>query len=152
LEVKTTRSHTSRQVTIHGEDQLVPPDGGQLYLHLVRLEQVPGGGRSVSSLVDDLLAAGVPTESLFEALAATGVPVAQLAATTDVTFDVRERLTLPVDDQVPRITPSSFAGGRRPNGVIDLSYVIDLDQCLDSALSGSAYAELVQAIAVQGAA
>lgn len=152
VEVKTTRAHTSHQVTIHGEDQLLAPDGGQLYLHFVRLEQVPGGGRTVSSLVDQLLSAGVPTEPLFAAIAAAGVPVAQLAATNGITFDVRERLTLPVNDGMPKIIPSSFCGGRRPDGVVDVSYVIDLDQCLESALPESAYNELVKKIGQQGAA
>ena len=58
VEVKTTRAHTSRQVTIHGEDQLDAPDGGALHLHFVRLEEVPSGGASVTSLVDDLLTVG----------------------------------------------------------------------------------------------
>lgn len=151
LEVKTTRAHTSRQVSIHGEDQLVPPDGGDLYLHLVRLEQVPGGGRSVSSLIDELLTAGAPTELLFEAVTAAGVPVAQLAATNGVTFDVRERLTVPVDDQTPRIVPATFVGGSRPGGVVDISYVIDLDGCLGSALPDAAYTDLLKTIVTQAA-
>lgn len=152
IEVKTTRSHTSHRVTIHGEDQLVAPEGGELFLHFVRLEQVPGSGRTVSSLVDELLTLGVPAEQLFDALSAGGVPVAQLAASSDIAFDVRERLTLPVNDQMPKVVPSSFASGRRPKGVIDISYVIDLDQCIDSALSDSAYTELVAKIAERGLA
>lgn len=152
VEVKTTRAHTSRQVTIHGEDQLLVPDGGQLYLHFVRIEEVPGGGRSISSLVDELLTAGVHTETLFDKMADAGIPVAQLEATADIAFDVRERLTLPVDDTMPRIIPSSFAGGHRPSGVVDISYVIDLDTCWCSALSEPDYKELVKAIAAQGTA
>ena len=138
-------------MTIHGEDQLLAPDGGQLYLHLVRLEEVPGGGRSVSSLVDELLTAGVPTETLFDKIAAAGLPVAQVAATTGIAFDVRERLTLPVDDTMPRIIPSSFSGGHRPGGVVDISYVIDLDRCLGSALPEPAYTDLMKTIAAKGA-
>ena len=69
VEVKTTRSHTARVVTVHGEDQLLEPDDGTLYLHLVRLEAVPDGGRSVSNLVDEILAAGAPAQELFHALA-----------------------------------------------------------------------------------
>lgn len=152
IEVKTTRAHTSHQVTIHGEDQLLAPEGGELYVHFVRLEQVPGGGRTVSSLVDELLTAGVQAEPLFEAIAAAGVPVAQLPATNDITFDVRERVTLPVNDEMPKIIPSSFYGDRRPEGVVDISYVVDLDQCLEFSLPGSAYSDLVKKIGQQGAA
>jgi hypothetical protein len=151
VEVKTTRSHTSHRVTIHGEDQLLAPDGGRLYLHVVRLEQVPGGGRSVSSLVDELLSIGVAAEPFFDAITAAGVPVSQLAATAGIGFDVRERLTLPVDHMMPRIVPSSFVGGRRPGGVVDISYVIDLAECLGSALPEAAYTDLVTRIAEEGA-
>jgi hypothetical protein len=151
IEVKTTLSHTSHHVTIHGEDQLVAPEHGQLFLHFVRLEQVPGGGRSVSSLVDELLTFGVAAEALFDRLKAAGLPVAQLAATSEIGFDVREQFTVPVDDHIPKVVPSSFALGHRPQGVVDISYVIDLDCCIDSALGDSAYQELVITIAEQGA-
>lgn len=150
IEVKTTRSHTSRRVTIHGEDQLLPPDGGQLYLHFVRIEQVPGASQSVASIVDALLSAGCPAEPLFTAINKAGVPATQLVASAEITFDVRERVTLLVDDNTPKITPDSFANRSRPSGVVDLSYVIDLDQCIQSSLPHGAYNELVKEIAEQG--
>ncbi|PQM45150.1 hypothetical protein C1Y40_04691 [Mycobacterium talmoniae] len=146
IEVKTTRSHTGHRVTIHGEDQLLGPQGGALYLHLVRLEEVHGGGRSVTSLVDELLAAGVSAERLFEALTAAGLNVVDLPAIAEVTFDVRERLTLLVDDHTPRIVPASFAGGQRPIGVVDLTYVIDLNSQLDRALGDASYEKLMRTI------
>jgi hypothetical protein len=151
LEVKTTRSHTGHRVTIHGEDQLLAPDDGGLYLHFVRLEETHGGSLSVLTLVDDLLAAGVSAEKLFEALTAGGVPVVDLAATGEVTFDVRERMTLPVDDRMPRIVPTSFVGGHRPPGVIDISYVVDLTNRLDDALNADSYATLVHSLASETA-
>jgi hypothetical protein len=146
LEVKTTRSHTSRRVTIHGEDQLEAPEGGTLHLHLVRLEEVPDGGRSVASVVDELLSVGVNAEALFSALSAAGIPITELAATAEVLFEVRERLTIPVDDSTPRITPASFVAGARPTGVVDIIYTIDLDQVRARALDDGAYAELISAL------
>ncbi len=143
IEVKTTRAHTSRQVTIHGEDQLDAPEGGTLHLHLVRIEEVPDTGRSVSSLADELLSEGVPADELFTALGAAGVPAAELSGTADVTFEVRERFTVPVDAETPRIVPDSFIGGARPVGVVDLSYVVDLDHSIDRALDGDGYANLL---------
>ena len=143
MEVKTTRSHTSRKVTIHGEDQLEPPENGTLHLHLVRLEEVPDGEHSVASLADELLAIGVGAEALFEALSAAGVPITDLSATADVAFQLRERLTVPVDDDMARIVPASFVGGARPVGVVDISYVIDLDHSLDRALDEDAFAALL---------
>lgn len=147
IEVKSTRAHTARRVTIHGEDQLEPPAGGQLYLHLVRLEQVAGAGHSVASIVDALLASGAAVELLFDSLAAAGLPAADLAASADIRFEVRERLTVPIDYRAPRIVPASFIGGARPPGVVDLTYVIDLDHMLDRALDSAAYDALIARIA-----
>jgi hypothetical protein len=143
LEVKTTRAHTSHEVTIHGEDQLERPEDGFLYLHFVRLEEVPSGGETVQSLIDDLLSSGATADRLFEALTAAGIPVAELAATSDTSFQVRERLTLPIDDEAARIVPSSFVGGARPSGVVDLSYVISLDHFIDRSLTDSDYRQLI---------
>ena len=147
VEVKTTRAHSSREVVIHGEDQLEIPPGGSLHLHFVRIEEVPGDGETVNSIVDELLSLGTATERLFESLDAAGLPLSELAATTDVSFQVRERLTVPVDNATPRIIPASFVGGTKPVGVGDLSYVINLDHVLDRALDPAAYRKLVSELA-----
>lgn len=143
LEVKTTRAHTGREVTIHGEDQLEAPENGSLYLHFVRLEEVPSGGETVQSLVDDLLSSGATADRLFKALTAAGIPLAELAASSDTSFEVRERLTLPIDDHAPRIVACSFVGGARPIGVLDLTYVISLDHFTERTLNAVGYRELV---------
>lgn len=147
LEVKTTRAHTSRDVTIHGEDQLEAPEGGSLHLHFVRLEEVPSGGETVYSVVDDLLSVGAVTDRLFEGLTAAGIPLSELAATDDVSFVVRERLTLPIDAETPRIVADSFVGGARPNGVLDLSYVISLDHFISRTLNEGDYRQLISDLA-----
>ena len=138
MEVKTTRAHTGYRVTIHGEDQLLAPDGGQLYLHFVRLESVHGG---------QLRLTGVSAEHLFRALTASGVAAVDLPATDKTTFDVLERMTLPVDDQTPRIVPDSFTGGKRPPGVVDITYVINISQDADRALSADAYGRVTANVA-----
>lgn len=147
IEVKTTRSHTRREVSINGEDQLLEPDGGTLHLHFIRLEEAPEHGRSVAALVDDLLGLGVTAEPLFAALERSGVPPADIAETEQVRFDVRERLTFPVDDQSPRIVPHSFAGQTRPLGVTSLEYCIDLDHVLDRALTDDEFDSLIKGLA-----
>jgi hypothetical protein len=147
LEVKTTRSHTAREVTVHGEDQLLPPASGALLLHFVRLEEVLDGGRSVATLVDELLATGASAEQLYAALSASGVAPAELAAVSRVSFDTRERLTIPIDESTPRIIPDSFIHGARPVGVLDLTYRIDLDHSLDRALDPAEYTAAVRRLA-----
>jgi hypothetical protein len=150
FEVKTTRSHTGYRVTIHGEDQLVPPDGGHLYLHLVRLESVHEGVLRLPAIVDELLEVGVTAEKLFKALAASGIPAADLASTESTAFDVLERVTVPVTEETPRIIPGSFVDGRRPKGVVDIAYVIDLTGTLDLALDDTEYRALAASL-VSGA-
>ncbi|MEV0802468.1 PD-(D/E)XK motif protein [Kribbella sp. NPDC050281] len=150
VEVKATRSHTSRIVTIHGDDQLEEPTGGTLFLHFIRLEEAAGSGRSVPSIVDELLALGASAEDLFTALARVGVPVAQLAQVSDVMFEVRERLTFPVDERAPRIVPSSFKRDERPLGVVDVRYQIDLDHVLENALDLREYVDVVNSLAAGG--
>ncbi len=143
LEVKTTLSHTSREVVIHGEDQLLEPEGGRLHLHVVRLEHVPEGGNNLPLLIDDLLSRGASAEVLFAALGAAGLPAAELAETSGIAFDIRERFTVPVDARLPRITPASFTGGERPVGVRDIAYVIDLDHSLPQCLGEEAYSAML---------
>jgi hypothetical protein len=147
IEVKTTRSHTARVVTVHGEDQLLEPEGGSLYLQLVRLEDVPEGGGSVPELVDGLLTSGAPAGEVFDAVAASGLVPADYPAAATIRFDVRERLTVPVDDETPRIVPATFAAGARPVGVVDLVYRLDLDHSLGRALDPSAYTRLIVGLA-----
>lgn len=139
VEVKTSRAHTGYRVTIHGEDQLLPPEDGELYLHFVRLESVHSGQLRLTAVVDELLDSGVSAEQLFHALSASGIPAVDLPATDKTTFEVLERMTLPVDDQTPRIVPASFTSGERPQGVIDITYVIDLSQNKERALNDDAY-------------
>ncbi|TCM39648.1 PD-(D/E)XK motif protein [Kribbella sp. VKM Ac-2568] len=147
MEVKVTRSHTSRVVTIHGDDQLESPEGGALFLHFVRLEESAQAGRSIPSVVDELLALGVNTESLFTSLTRSGVNIGQLGLLSDIGFEVRERLTFPVDDSMPRIISSSYKNEARPLGVIDVRYQVDLDHALEHALDMVGYMDIVNGLA-----
>jgi hypothetical protein len=152
VEVKTTRAHTARIVTVHGEDQLVAPDGGTLYLHFVRLEEVAGLGVCVVDLVDELVGLGVHRLELFDALTLAGIPPAAFPLVGGVRFDVRERMTFVVDDAMPRIVPATFAAGERPAGVVDVVYRVDLDHIADRALDDKGKGRLVAALAVRGGA
>jgi hypothetical protein len=146
IEVKTTRAHTARVVTVHGEDQLLQPEGGTLHLHLVRLEEVAGAGRSVPALADELITQGASPRDVFSAIEAAGLPPSDYPSADAVSFEVRERFTVPVDAASPRIVPNTFASGERPAGVIDLVYRVDLDHCSDRALSPQDYTRLIQQV------
>lgn len=126
VEVKVILAAAGHVVSIHGVEQLAAPQPGDLHLHLVRLEAVPGGGHSVASLVEDILDAGAAADDLYRRLADAGIAADQVPATRSVTFDIRERLTIPVDDKTPRIVPASFTTGHTAPGVSEVVYRTDL--------------------------
>lgn len=144
LEVKTTRAHTRRVISVSGEEQFVPPDGGTLYLHFLRLEESPGTGVSLLDLIDEIVSTGVPRSELLAGLAGAGIPPSALSTVGTAWFDVRERLTLPVDDRMPRITPATFSAGRRPAGILGINYRVDLDHAIEHALPPNEYEALVR--------
>jgi hypothetical protein len=113
---------------------------------MVRLEEVAGLGVCVIDLADDLVALGVPRVGLFDALTAAGVPPAAFPQVGTIRFDIRERLTFPVDDETPRIIPSSFVAGERPAGIVDLSYRTDLDRVAERALGAPEYQQLLASL------
>jgi hypothetical protein len=137
-------------VTIHGEDQLEAPGGGVLFLHFIRLEESDRSGRSVSSVADELLDLGAPAEQLFTALARAGLPVAHLPDVADIGFEVRERLTFPVVDPLPRVVPATFRDGVRPLGVVDLQYKVDLDHAMQQVLDLSEYMGVIESMCAGG--
>lgn len=138
LEVKATRAHTAREVTIHGIDQLEPLEGGELFLEFVRLEEAVDDGRSVPDLVDQVLAAGVPASSLYAAVERAGLAPAQYGEARDIRFRVRERSVLPVTEGFPRIVSASFADGSAPAGIRDVVYRADLEVAMSARLHKTA--------------
>jgi hypothetical protein len=125
IEVKTTLSQVGRKVQIHGASQMIGPEGGLLVLAFVRLETVPNGSCSLSSLVKEVVSAGVARAKLLEVLEAHDVDLSK-AVVDEQKFEVREVRYYEVDERFPRITPLSFVGGALPQGVTDLSYGVEL--------------------------
>lgn len=127
MEVKTTRAHTASTVTIHGTDQLEAPEGGELFLHFVRLELAAGGSGSVPQLIDEMVAAGHSRVALYTLIQESGLDPAQLPLAKDFRFDIRERQTFMVTDDFPKLTVSDFVRGDLPDGVVDVTYRLDLN-------------------------
>lgn len=125
VEVKSTLAHTARQVTVHGIDQLEPPDGGTLTLAWYRFEVVPDGPLSVFDVADRLIGLGASSLELYRRLAAAGSPPSLMAPHDAVRFDVRDHQLFAVDDGFPRVVAAAFRDGV-PRGVDDLSYRITL--------------------------
>jgi len=127
IEVKSTLSHTGRQITVNGVDQLEMPPNGSLTLAWHRFEPVPDGPLSVFTVADRLIAAGVSAVDLYQRLEAAGSPPSARDVHDGVRFRLRERRFFTVDGDFPRITTATFPQGVPP-GVDDLSYKVTLPE------------------------
>lgn len=125
IEVKGTTRRVGRQVQIHGVEQLLPPDDGDLHLAYLRLEHVPGGSLSVAAVTRQLIAAGVTRDILLENLAVRDIPDLECDG-AKLSFELRETIWYRVDDTFPRIIPTSFVAGQLPTGVLGIAYDVDL--------------------------
>ncbi len=135
VEVKSTLSHTARQITVHGVDQLEPPDGGALTLAWHRFDVVADGPLSVFTLADRLIAAGVSAVELYDRLDSAGSPLSLRGQHESVRFALREQRFFAVEEGFPRIVTASFPAGV-PGGVDEITYRATLpgnDDALDPA-------------------
>lgn len=123
IEVKTSTATTGRKVRIHGVEQLQPPPHGCLDLVWIRVERVAEQGSTISDLVDRARRTGDDDTKLLFKLAEAGYRPADADLYQDVRFAVREQRWYEVDDDFPRIAPSSVVPG-----IFDLDYTVDLDQ------------------------
>lgn len=130
VEVKTTlRSATTGQVVhVSSIDQLEPPIGGDLYLHLVQLEEVTSGAISVSTLMKRLEAR--LDRDRFERMRARVMQIGLPAdGQSSATFIVLNRSTYHVRDSFPRLTKSRLVSQQLDVGVRSVQYDLDLAAC-----------------------
>lgn len=126
LEVKASTLRHGRLFEIHGHRQLEAPDGGQLYLAAMKLEEVVDRGHAVPDLLQQLFEAGVPRQPVVARLAKLGYDVGHEEVYRQQRFAVVEDRLYQVEDAFPKIVGGSFGSGDIPAGVVDLKYVIDL--------------------------
>ena len=114
----------ANRVRISDWDQLEVPAGGDLHLHVIRLEQVAQGDWSVPSLLDAIRAYldGRGLAALDEALVKYDQSLIRCARE----FSIKNRGTYRVADGFPRLVPSMLSAGTAP-GVSGVSYELDLD-------------------------
>jgi len=126
LEVKTTVQRKGCIITIHGHKQLEPFEGSNLFLAIFIIEEVPVGGQSILDLVNSLVDLGVDRLSLFNKLSKVNITAKNINESSGFrALLVAEKMYL-VGNNFPAITTLSFKNNELPNGVIDLTYQIDL--------------------------
>ncbi len=125
VEVKATSAPDGQAVRIHGIDQLVTPVGGGLMLWWMRLDTSSMSGVSVPDRVETTAQRLPRPHELWQLLARAGYYLADRERYDNIRFSIAEQQRYLVDDDFPRIVPSSFAGGF-PMGVSDVRYTVDL--------------------------
>jgi hypothetical protein len=130
VEVKTTlRSLTAGQIVhISAIDQLEPPVDGQLYLHLIQLEEVASGPITISGLIAQIASrinAGGLTR-LRARVERAGLPA---DGSYGNAFAVIGRTTYDVRPQFPRLTKSKLVSQQLDVGVRAVQYDLDLAAC-----------------------
>lgn len=126
VEVKASLSEEQRKIRVQSLQQLDIPESAGLYLYFVRLREPTGQGISIPDLVDELLPMGINSGELHDRLSRLGYSPVDRDAYATTRFEVVEESLFRVDDEFPRLTPTSLRGAL-PTGVISLAYDIDLD-------------------------
>ena len=124
MEVKTTMAHLGSTITVHGPDQLDPPEGHELHICLVGVT-VDESGRSVVDIVTEIRELGVPSDKLAEALEQVGYSP-EPGTAWHTRFRV-ERVSLwRITKGFPGIRRSEL-GANQLLGVEELSYRLNLE-------------------------
>jgi hypothetical protein len=150
LEVKTTLQKTSRIVTIHGEKQLEPIEGSSLFLTVLKLEEIPVGGESIIDLVNCLIDSGIDRSVIFSKLINLNITATNINDCSNLKFRLAEEKVFQVDEKFPTITTKAFKGDKMPNGIVDLTYQIDLSSEPPSPLSKIQTEEFYKTISHRG--
>ena len=124
VEVKSTTARNKRQITLSNLFQLDPPNGEKLYLVLCQFEAAQSG-ISINSLVKDLEQLGYSSYGLDEKLAKLGLEKGKTARKRN--YIIHAVTKYEVNDKFPAIRESSFVGGRKPEGVMSITYTVTLD-------------------------
>lgn len=135
IEVKTSIRADAHAVTIHGEEQLEAPAGGDMMLVHMKLERTVGGRETVERVVERIAAQGADADRLNEGLKNIGCSNSIDPAWNSTAFNVEKLDIYQVRNAFPRITSASFPGGSLPDGVSDLTYEIDLGAAANFRLS-----------------
>jgi hypothetical protein len=134
LEVKSSTARRGRPMVIHGLDQLEKIPNTTLHLWWLRLEVSVGRGQSLRSLVDEILNSCLRHADLEQKLLKVGYELGQPQLYDRPLFTQIESRLYPVDDAFPTLTHKHLVAGDLPQGVIALSYEINVSGDRPSAL------------------
>jgi len=126
LEVKSTLQRKGTMITIHGHDQLESPEGGFLIFAVLKLEERPVGGASISDMIDQLVEAGIERGQILITLLKVDLTPDMISQTDGLRLHLNEWSLYEVDEDFPKIISTSFKNDAVPSGVLSINYQIDL--------------------------
>lgn len=135
IEVKAGLRRNSGTVQISSLEQLVPPEGGDLHLRQVQLENTSAGEIRLSDLVRRCCAKASSRLEVRKLLAEMGCTDPDDPNWNGSTFNLEATRTYRVVTGFPRIVPDCFIGQSVPLGVLAIKYSIDLNRASPFLLS-----------------
>lgn len=123
VEVKSTTSRKSYEVTINGIHQLEHSEDKPLYLSFIRFEKSTMG-ESINDVVERLKRMGYYSSEIEKILERHGLEAGRTARKEK--YKVIEWKRYPVDDSFPSVTETSFKGEKLPESVVGFTYTISL--------------------------
>lgn len=121
-EVKSTIKRYGATVTVAGQHQLQSTK--KLYLFFCRLERSVTGV-SINDMKESLIQAGYSGETLEQHLSELGYEIGM--SIREEKYKILEKRKYEIDQNFPKITPSSFKDNKIPNKIIQITYTVDLD-------------------------
>ena len=126
IEVKSTISVDSQNITVNGDRQLCAPLNGPLVLTFVRLLENGPSATAIPQLVLAVCDALTDPIPFLDLLQSVGVHLSAVFSDDDETnfrrFQVIDIQWCFIDDRIPRIIASSFSSGEVPVGVTEIQY------------------------------
>jgi hypothetical protein len=127
IEVKASLRSESKSDKVHISDwdQLDVPEGGLLYLHVIRLERVAGGQFSINELIAEI--SGRLDVPACEAFRKSMDKFGLTDLLSNDRFSIQSRHTYEVRAGFPRLL-KRFVAPKTRSGISAVSYNIDLSQ------------------------
>lgn len=147
LEVKSSSQRKGIRITIHGHDQMEPPADGELYLAVLKLEEAPGNGDTLSDMIQTLTDIGCDRYKILLSLLNLNLTPDIISRCDDRCFCVLEQRVYRVEPDFPCITTASFKGDILPSRIISVNYQIELSTEPPYPLQDDEVAALYQQIA-----
>lgn len=125
VEVKSTLARYGATITVAGQYQLEPTEGKDLKIAFCRFEDVLTGGISIDIIVDHISSAGIDRHVINKLLAKIGFEDG--CSAREERFVLHEDIRMyDVNGDFPKITSASFADGKMPEQITQLTYQVDL--------------------------